>query len=42
MSAHGVVLWGVIAKIALGCPRWFGAPFYVTGILLLLLWKPSK
>jgi hypothetical protein len=42
MSAQSVVLWGVIAKIALGCPRWFGAPFYVTGILLLLLWKPSK
>ena len=27
ICAQGVLLCGVIAKMVLGCPRWFGAPF---------------
>jgi len=42
MSAHGVVLWGVVARMVVGCPRWFAALFYVAGVVLLILWKPGK
>jgi hypothetical protein len=41
-SAHGVVLWGVIGRMVLRSPRWFCYLFYVTGIVLLLIYKPSK
>jgi len=42
ISAHGVVLWGVVAKMVLGCPRWFAGLFYITGIVLLTVWRPGK
>jgi hypothetical protein len=41
-SATGVVLWGVVANLVLGSPRWFDALFYVVGFALLLAYRPAK
>jgi hypothetical protein len=42
MSGQGVVLWGIVAKLVLGSPRWFSACFYVAGTALLIVWRPEK
>lgn len=41
-TAQAVVLYGVVAKMSLGCPRWFSASFYVVGVVLLLLYRPDS
>lgn len=41
-SSQAVALWGLVASMSLGCPRWFYAMFFGTGLLLLILWRPME
>ena len=41
MSAHSVVLWGIVARMGAGCPRWYSITLYMTGAVLLIAWKLS-
>ena len=40
--ASSVALLGIVASIRVGCPRWFRTSFYVTGLVLLILWSPRR
>jgi hypothetical protein len=40
MSAESVVLWGVIANVNMGFPRWISVLFYAVGIVLIAAYRP--
>jgi hypothetical protein len=41
-SSVGVILWGLVARIAFSAPRWFPYFFYFVGILLLFVYRPRQ
>jgi hypothetical protein len=42
MSAEAIVLWALVSNIVVASPWWFSDAIYVTGILLLFKFMPTK
>jgi hypothetical protein len=40
--AESVLLYGVVARLVAGAPRWLPPCFYAVSVLLLFLWRPSN
>ena len=41
-AAGGMVVWGVIGQLAFASPAWLSYTLYVAGIVLLLLFIPTR